>query len=194
MIDVQTARSKLFNYISTQIDVDSQLLRKFVDYFELEHHSKKDIIISEKANIDKVSFIISGLVRIYYVKEEKEITTWLLPENNFFMPVYHIFTKNNNSNTYEALEDTITLHTTYSKMEEVYTTDIQLERMGRLLVQRYYSHFLHHSYNVLFLSAEERYKLFVEGNPELLNRVPLKYIASYLGIKQETLSRIRSIR
>ena len=170
MIDVKNSRKKLSDYLAGHIDLEIELLERFVNIFDLEHHPKKSIIIGEKENKDKVSFIISGLVRIFYLKEEKEITTWILPENNFFMPVYHIFTKKENYNIYEALEDTTTIHTTYQKMEEAYATDIKLERLGRLLVQRYYSHFLHHSYNVLFLSAEERYKLFVEGNPELLNR------------------------
>jgi CRP-like cAMP-binding protein len=191
VVDLNEARQILLHFMYDKFNVEKELLKDFVDNFELVSYPKKTLVIKEYENIDKVSFIISGLVRIYYKKEDKEITTWLLSENSFFMPVYHIFTNRDNLNNYEALEDTIVLQSTYKKMEEVYEKHPMLERMGRKIVEAYYASYLHHTYNVLYLSAEERYKSFVNENADLLNRVSLKYIASYIGIKQETLSRIR---
>jgi CRP-like cAMP-binding protein len=190
-ITLYEARQNLLYFMYDKFNVDKELLKDFVDIFELVSYSKKTLIIKEYENIDKVSFIISGLVRIYYKKEDKEITTWLLTEDKYFMPVYHIFTNRDNLNNYEALENTVVLQSTYKKMEEVYEKHPMLERMGRKVVEAYYASYLHHTYNVLYLSAEERYKKFINENSDLLNRVSLKYIASYIGIKQETLSRIR---
>ena len=67
-----------------------------------------------------------------------------------------------------------------------------MEHLGRVMIQAYYAAFIKKTYDVLSLSADDRYQLFVKENSGLLNRISLKYIASYLGITQETLSRLRA--
>jgi signal-transduction protein with cAMP-binding, CBS, and nucleotidyltransferase domain len=138
-IDLYEARQYLLDYMFDKFNVDKELLKDFVNIFDLVSYPKKTLIIKEYENIDKVSFIISGLVRIYYKKEDKEITSWLLSENRFFMPVYHLFTNRDNLNNYEALENTVVLQSTYKRMEEVYKKHPMLERMGRKIVEAYYA-------------------------------------------------------
>jgi CRP-like cAMP-binding protein len=131
-------------------------------------------------------------VRIYYVKEEKEITNWFIQENMMFAATYSILTGQPNYSSYETLEETHVLKIKYAVLESFYTRYHSLEHMGRKLIQAYYGAFMKKTFDVLFLSAEERYHLFVKDHADLLNRVPLRYVASYLGITQETLSRLRS--
>lgn len=109
-----------------------------------------------------------------------------------FAATYSILTGQPNYSSYETLEETHVLKIKYAVLESFYTRYHSLEHMGRKLIQAYYGAFMKKTFDVLFLSAEERYHLFVKDHADLLNRVPLRYVASYLGITQETLSRLRS--
>ena len=80
----------------------------------------------------------------------------------------------------------------YDVLESFYTKYHTLEHLGRKIIEAYYGAFMKKTYDVLFLSAEERYQLFIKDHSDLLNRVPLKHIATFLGIQKETLSRLRS--
>lgn len=192
VIKENDAKLKMVHYLSKQFNIDPEIISILVDTFKLKKYKKKELIINDTENIDKVCYIVDGLVRIYYHRENKEITNWFIEENGVFMPVYHILTGQPNNNNYEALKTTIVLESSYSKLEKIYAFHPQLQLLGRKMIESYYAKFLAHSHNVLFLSAEERYASFIEKKSDLLNIVALKHIASYLGISQETLSRIRA--
>ena len=170
-------------------DID---LTDFLKIFSLKRFPKRAVVIDKTNSTEKLFFIISGLVRIYYVKEDKEITNWFIEENNFFAASYSLFTGEPNEYIYEALEDLEVLYCDYADMEKLYQAHHAYEHIGRKMIEYYYSVFLKKSYDVMFLSAEERYQNILDQHPEWMNRIPLKHIASYLGITQETLSRLRA--
>ncbi|MBK6275496.1 MAG: Crp/Fnr family transcriptional regulator [Chitinophagales bacterium] len=167
-------------------------LSELIDQFKLDKFEKKQTILEAGDLSDSVYFVIEGLVRIFYVKEEKEITNWFIKENMMFAATYSILTGNSNYSTYEALEETYVLKIKYDVLESFYTKYHTLEHLGRKIIEAYYGAFMKKTYDVLFLSAEERYQLFVKDHGDLLNRVPLRFVASFLGITQETLSRLRA--
>jgi len=186
------ARLKMSHYLSSRFGIEEKDAEILADAFSLKKYKKKELIIADNEDIDKVCFVIDGLVRIYYYREGKEITNWFMGEHGFFMPVYHILTGKPNYNNYETLKATVVLESSYRRLEKIYALHPQLQLLGRKVMESYYAQFLAHSHDVLFLSAEERYISLVEKKSELLNLVALKHIASYLGISQETLSRIRA--
>ena len=167
-------------------------LSELIDQFKLDKFEKKQTILEAGDLSDSVYFVIEGLVRIFYVKEEKEITNWFIKENMMFAATYSILTGNSNYSTYEALEETYVLKIKYDVLESFYAKYHTLEHLGRKIIEAYYGAFMKKTYDVLFLSAEERYQLFVKDHGDLLNRVPLRFVASFLGITQETLSRLRA--
>jgi CRP-like cAMP-binding protein len=191
--NIEEYRWKLMNYF-LQIDasVNETELSELVNQFSIDTFDKKDVILKAGQFSDMVYYVVKGLVRIYYVKEEKEITNWFIKENMVFAPTYSIYTGKRNYANYEALEDTIVLKINYSTLESYYTKYHSLEHMGRMLIQQYYALFIKKTYDVLSLSSDERYQLFLKEHSELINRIPLRYIASYLGITPETLSRLRA--
>jgi len=167
-------------------------LEELINCFSPHKFSKKEMILEAAKSSETVYFVSQGLVRIFYVKEGKEITNWFIQENMMFAATYSILTGDANYNNYEALEDTYVLKIQYSVLESFYVKYHSLEYMGRKMIETYYSAFMKKTFDVLFLSAEERYNLFMKEHADLLNRIPLRHIASYLGITQETLSRLRA--
>ncbi len=192
-IDIDAYREQLKNNLLRIFpSVNQNQLTELCEQFEFHEFDKRDVILNAGEFSNTVYFVCKGLVRIYYTKEEKEITNWFIKENMMFAATYSILTGQNNYSNYEALEDTHVLQLDYNILEKYYTKYHSLEHLGRRIIELYYGSFMKKTYDVLFLSAEERYTLFLRDHEDLLNRVPLRYIASYLGITQETLSRLRS--
>jgi CRP-like cAMP-binding protein len=191
--NIDACRIKLFNYLlSIAPDTNKSELTALVNEFSYFEFSKKDVIIQNGDFSEAVYFVYEGLVRISYNKEEKEITNWFIKENMIFAATYSILTGKPNYSQYEAIEDTYVLKIKYSVLESYYKKYHSLEHLGRKLIEAYYSAFMKKTHDVLFLSAEERYHIFLKDHDDLLSRIPLRYVASYLGITQETLSRLRA--
>ena len=192
-VNMEEHRHQLKNYL-LRLSADTNLddLDKLVEQFTFDKFPKKQMILKAGDFSDTVYFVYEGLVRIFYVKEEKEITNWFIQENMMFAATYSILTGDANYSSYETLEDTYVLKIKYAVLEDYYAKYHSLEHLGRKIIETYYGVFMKKTFDVLFLSAEERYHIFVKDHSDLLNRVPLRYVASFLGITQETLSRLRS--
>jgi CRP-like cAMP-binding protein len=136
-------------------------------------------------------FIKKGLVRYFYPMAEKEITTWFSIENEF-VTTTSFFTQQPSVENIIALESTMVWEIKRKELYDLYEKQPEAERFGRLLAEEQICHI-----ESLFLtfgekSSEERYEIFCKEFPRLLQRVPLGYLASLLGMSQETLSRIRA--
>jgi hypothetical protein len=77
-------------------------------------------------------------------------------------------------------------------MQELYDRFPEMNKVGRMLLEEYYAESEERVYIARLPTAQARYQHFINSRPELLNRIPLKYVASYLGITLETLSRLRA--
>ena len=137
-------------------------LNELVEQFSIGNFLKKEKILEAGDSSDMVYFVCEGLVRIYYVSEEKEITNWFIKEDMVFAATYSILTGEKNYNNYEALENTRVLKIKYALLESYYTKYHSLEHLGRKLIESYYGTFMKRTHDVLFLSAEERYSLFMQ--------------------------------
>ena len=137
-------------------------------------------------------FIEQGLTRTWYIKDGKEITDWLSEENSFAVSIVSFLTGQPDIRGIELLEPSVFWAITRNDLESLYVRYHDIERLGRLLLSAGLIQMQQRFDDLHFAPALQRYRKLIDTNPSFINRVPLGMIASYLGITQETLSRIRS--
>lgn len=133
-----------------------------------------------------------GIARAFCYKEDKELTFWFGTEGDF-VPSYNSYIYDKPGyESIELLEDSTLYKISHSAIRALFNTDSEIANWGRKLAEQELvkteERFIAH----LFQTAIEKYRNLLQRSPELLQRVPLGYIASYLGVTQVTLSRIRS--
>ena len=190
--NVELYKGMLRIALSYFANVPEAELEEFIDQFEMKFYPKKSVIIAPNNTDLKGYFIVRGLVRMYYIVNNTEITSDFRDANSFFVNGYKVYAKQDNFDYFVALEDTICLVADWEQLEIILSKYHALERMGRKIIEWHYTESMRISYNTLFMDVEQRYSIFMKERAPLINRVPLKYIASYLGIAKETLSRLRN--
>lgn len=154
---------------------------------------KKAIFLKINNIENHISFIESGVVRLFIPKEnpEKEITFGFSFEDQFVSAYDSFLTQKPSAYQLQALTETSLLSINYDDLQAVYNNTKIGNLIGRLTAERLFLLKSKREQNLLNLTAEERYiKLFKE-RPELIKEIPLKYISSYIGVTAQALSRIR---
>jgi CRP-like cAMP-binding protein len=141
-----------------------------------------------------IYFINKGVARIYYFKDGTDITESFSFENNIIARVESLFTGNPSRKAIQVLDDAEIVAIDAQQLFKRYDTFPEIERLFRKIFEAAYVETVNRIEGMQFHSAEERYNALISEAPNVLKRVPLKYVASYLGITQVSLSRIRAIR
>ncbi len=138
-----------------------------------------------------IYFIKKGVARIYYFKDGIDITERFFFENNIIARVESLFTGKPSRKAIQILEDAEIIAINSTQLFKLYDTYPEIERLFRKIFEAAYVETVNRIEGIQFHSAEERYNALLSEEPNVLLKVPLKYVASYLGITQVSLSRIR---
>jgi len=141
-----------------------------------------------------IYFINKGIARIYYFKDGIDITENFFFENNIIARVESLFTGKPSRKAIQILEDAEIVGINANQLFKLYDSFPEIERLFRKIFEAAYVEKVHRIEGIQFHTAEERYKALLQEAPDILKRVPLKYVASYLGITQVSLSRIRGLK
>ncbi|POY39208.1 Crp/Fnr family transcriptional regulator [Solitalea longa] len=162
------------------------------DCFKSHMFDAKQYILEEGKIASDIHFIISGLVRVYYYKDGKEITTYMACDDGF-VSSYSSFINQSKSVEYiQCLEKTEALSISFPKMQELYEKIPQWQAVGRRLAEQNYICMANRVLQLQGIPAREKYLDFLSTSPKkIIQRAPLIHIASFLGITPESLSRIR---
>jgi len=155
---------------------------------------KKSKFISSPLHRDKCTYLIfKGVARGYMKDDNKEITTWIARENEFVSNISNFLDGSEPSEEYvQALEDVVAIAVPHTMTKQLYLNYHIVNYVDRKMTQLHYLQACERALISRIQSAEKRYMRFIKSYPELVSRVPLKYIASFLCMRLETLSRIRS--
>ncbi|GAC1596235.1 MAG: cyclic nucleotide-binding domain-containing protein [Chitinophagaceae bacterium] len=159
------------------------------------------IIIKKNKNLQPIGhtcktiyFVNKGVARIYYFKDGIDITESFFFEDSIIARVESLFTGKPSRKAIQVLEDAEIVAMNASQLFSLYDSFPEIERLFRKIFEAAYVDTVNRIEGIQFHSAEERYNALLSEAPNVLKRVPLKYVASYLGITQVSLSRIRALR
>lgn len=153
---------------------------------------KKTTILKVQEKEEYLSFLEKGIVRYYIPKEENDITFGFSFENSFITGYDSFLTQLPSSYQIETLTEATLWRISLQDLEDVYKNTENGESIGRKMAENMFLVKSKRELSLLSKSAEERYLDLFAERPILLKQVPLKYIASYIGISPQALSRIRS--
>ncbi|MBI4750744.1 MAG: Crp/Fnr family transcriptional regulator [Acidobacteria bacterium] len=141
----------------------------------------------------KLYYLEQGLARWYYYNQDgKDITDSFGLENSFITAFDSFFQRKPSRYSIELLEDSIVFSMTYADLETSFEKFPEIQKVSRLILIQILEQTLDKNAALQFSNAHQRYQYITEKHPNLLQRVSLGHIASFLGITQETLSRIRA--
>jgi CRP-like cAMP-binding protein len=135
--------------------------------------------------------IVKGVMRAYILEGKTEITTWIVGEVDLVSSISSFFNQTASLENIQALEDCELIGLSYQDLETAYEKFPEMNIAARKILQIIYRQAEERAYLTRLTKASSRYTYFAKSNQALISRVPLKYIASFLGMTLETLSRLR---
>lgn len=166
-------------------------LSKITSLFTPTSLKKGDYFLTAGKACDKLSFIQSGLLRIFANTEDKEVTQWISTKGYFVTDLSSLVFGNHSRFSIQALSDTELYTISKTDYEQIGKLIPEWHELEKLFLAKCFTILEDRIFSHLSMTAEERYAAFFEQNKALFNQVPLQYIASMLGMTPETFSRIR---
>lgn len=152
---------------------------------------KRKLLLKEGTYCEHIYFIIKGAVRGFVREGQRDITTWITVENQLVSSIFGLHQRSSAVENIQALENCELLAMTLDDLQTMYVQHPESNVLARKLLEIYYGDAEKRAYIARLTKAENKYRSFLLHHELLSNRIPLKYIASYLGMTLETLSRVR---
>jgi CRP-like cAMP-binding protein len=183
----------IFNFLNQHTTVTEAEFQFLMTKTTIHNFNKKDKI-TEIAEIEnRIYYIEKGLVRKFFYRDDEEVITQFVKEGSLISSTASFFSRKPSQYIIEAIEPTTAFSINYDELESIYGQGNKWEKIGRIIT----THFLLQQEILMMdnirLTVKERFKKFMNENPDLIQRVPQKQLASYLNIKQETFSRMKHL-
>ncbi|MEZ2444869.1 Crp/Fnr family transcriptional regulator [Chitinophaga sp. RCC_12] len=182
----------LFALLSRLGPISDDLKVEISGRLQFAEFKKKQTILEQGKVCDHLFFVSKGLLRAYYDKDGEDVTSWFMMDNDFIVSVLSFFERTKSHEAIEALEDCELAYIHYDDLMYLYAHSLEFNIIGRKLTEYYYCRSEERLLAMRKQKASDRYDFLLQNHPQLIKRVPSAYIASYLGISRETLSRIKS--
>jgi signal-transduction protein with cAMP-binding, CBS, and nucleotidyltransferase domain len=183
---------EIFEYINIKSKIKTTNYETIRKAFKQEVYKKGTIILKPDNASQKLIFVESGLLRMYYQLDEKVITFLFLAENAMMFPLESVFYNKTDPYGWEVVQDCTLSIAHFSDIQTLIDTVPFFERFILSESFNVLKQMSDKLYGIQMLTAEERYKKLLELHPGILQHAPLGHIASYLGISQQHLSVIRA--
>ncbi len=152
---------------------------------------KREFLLRAGEVCDHITFINKGYFRVYSILDDEENTTNFAFEGNYITEYSSFVSRQPTTDNIVALDDAEILQLRYIDLQAAYLKSPTWERFGRLMAEYILIFIANRNRSLLYNTPEERYLNLMKERPKVFERIPQHYIASYLGIKPESLSRIR---
>ena len=181
----------LIKFINQYIDFNEYEMNEISGFVEIVHLKKNEIFIHEGDVAEKIAFTNKGYLRVYYNFEGEEITRDITPLHSFATALPSFISKTPSFEIISAITDCELFVIHKKDLEFMYSNFPKWERLGRRIIEEMFVESQRRIYSFITETAEIRYKNLLIQYPDMIRDVPLKYIADFLGIKLQSLSRLR---
>jgi CRP-like cAMP-binding protein len=183
----------LKQYISGFVSLTNEEFALMANKLVIRNFDKRELLIKAGEVETYLNFVVKGLVRKYFYKGRTEIITQIAKEGEFVNSSASFLSGTPSPYLVETLEPSTFLSVTRDDLEKLYENNPRTERLGRIVITHLFLQREEWEHECLRLDTRERFLRFVENNPDLMQRVPQKYLASYLNMKPETFSRLKHL-
>ena len=188
---ITDSKASLEKIILNYIDCSPREYQTIRSYFKSKTLKRREILHDCNVVCDNYYFIESGAIRYYQMKDGEEVTGGFFFEGSGYTDLNSFLTNSCSNQTAQAIEYSTLLFISKLDLEKLYQEVPKFERIARILAEEAFLDLRNKIDSFILQDAKERYLSILTNRPELIRRIPQHYVASYLGIKPQSLSRIR---
>lgn len=192
MEDKETILLPLFELLKGIAPIHSELTMKLLDSFHLQKYEKGTVLLHEGSVCVNLWFLAKGVLRSYHNIGEKEVTSRIMFTNHIVIAPGSFFTQTPSTESIEAVSDCTVAKLSFGDLQKIYSEFPEFNYHTRLITEQYFYKQEQRLYMLRKHDAASKYVYFLENYSDYLQDIPQKYIASFLNIAPETLSRTRS--
>jgi CRP/FNR family transcriptional regulator, anaerobic regulatory protein len=181
----------LLKFICQFVDFKEEEIEPVKEFIQIVQLKKNKIFINEGEIAKQIAFTNSGYLRVYYNHDGEEITRDITPLHSFATALPSFVSQTPSFEIISAITDCELFVIQKEDLEYFYSELPKWERLGRRIIEEMFVESQRRIYSFITETAETRYKRILKQYPDIIHDVPLKYIADFLGIKLQSLSRLR---
>jgi CRP-like cAMP-binding protein len=181
----------VLNFITHYHKISDKALRFLFQKLQIKDVAKGELLSHAGGRCDYMYFVLKGILRGYIIDNKREVTTWITAENELVTSIRGFLMQAPSRENIAAIEESRLIYLHYDDLQYMYENFLDFNIMGRKIAEIYYMHAEDRAFICRLSKAVDRYNYFMINNGHVINRVPLTYVASYLGIRLDSLSRIR---
>ena len=183
---------KILEELKKHTNVDKEIEKFLLEECDRKIYQKGELLSKQSQYNNTVFFVEEGLLRMFYYENGKDITTNFYSEGKITANIDTLFKNQPTRNNIETLEKSVITTCNFNKLEELCSVSLTAANFSRYILGNLMIEMSRRIFSLQYMTAKEKYIQLLEENPNIILRAPLGMIATYLGISQETLSRIRS--
>lgn len=159
---------------------------------ETKYLKKGELLLKSNSIQKSLAFIVEGLVRGYYFDDQgKEITISFLKENEYVTDYVSFINQKPSKYNFVCLEECVIVELSFDAIQQAYENSKSFEKYGRVIAEKVLEERINRVEQFQFLNAKQRYIDFINTRSDLLNKIKISHLSSYLGIERQSLTRIR---
>lgn len=178
--------------IQSVLTISAAEIKLFFEEFEVRSLETDDYFLKEGQVCNKIGFLTKGMVRHFYVDAKEETTRWVSLEGDFFISLASFITNQPSSHHLQAIAPSEVWELPKERWLKLYQDHAWVKELWARILEINCVGFENRVYQQLARSAEQRYEYIISRFPNFIQKVPQKYIASMMGVKPESLSRLRA--
>jgi CRP-like cAMP-binding protein len=185
-------KEQLLSFIQSVFPMPAEQAQTIVGYFQEKELPKNEYLLMEGKVCKEYHFLDKGFIRAFtFDLEGNDVTTGFYSGNQVVCDIYSFFKRVPSRENLQALTDCKSWYITFEELQVVFHAMPAFREFGRTILVNAYAQLKLRMLSSLHETGEERYKNLLQSNPDIFQHAPLKHIASYLGLTDSSLSRIR---